>query len=85
MRWSLLRAYSFFSAGTGPTEKQRSQKMYHDFDHGLARERMVRMRTEVEHNRLEASLARAARSNEDSFTRRGTLARGAALVTALFR
>jgi hypothetical protein len=59
--------------------------MYHDFDHGLARERMVRMRTEVEHNRLKASLARAARSNEDSFTRRGTLARGAALVTALFR
>ena len=59
--------------------------MYHDFDHGLARERMVQMRREVEHNRLEASLARAARSNEDSFIRRGRVARGAALVTALFR
>ncbi len=75
----------FFSAGTYPTEKQRGLQMYHDFDHGLGRERMVQMRREVEHNRLEASLARAARSNEDSVTRRGRVARGAALVTALFR
>ncbi len=81
----LLRAYDTHSAGTYPTEKQRGLQMYHDFDHGLARERMVRIRTEVEHNRLEASLARAARSNEDSVTRKGRVARGAALVTALFR
>ena len=59
--------------------------MYHDFDYGLGKERMVQMRTEVEHNRLEARLAQAARSNENSVTRRGTVARGAALVTALFR
>jgi hypothetical protein len=85
MRWSLLGAYSYFSAGTYPTEKQRSVRMYHDFDHGLGRERMVQMRREVEHNRLGASLARAARSNEDSVTRRGRVARGAALVAALFR
>jgi len=59
--------------------------MYHDFDQGLGRERIVQMRTEVEHNRLKASLARAARSDEDSVSRRGRVARGAALVTALFR
>jgi hypothetical protein len=59
--------------------------MYHDFDRGLGRERMVQMRREVEHNRLEASLARAARSSEDSVSHRGRVARGAALVTALFR
>jgi hypothetical protein len=85
MRWSLLGAYSYFSAGTYPTEKQRSVQMYHDFDHRLGRERMVQMRTEIEHNRLEASLARAARSNEDSVNRRGRVARGAAFVTALLR
>jgi hypothetical protein len=59
--------------------------MYLDYDLGWSRQRATQIRSEVEHNRLEASLARAARSNEDSFTRRGTLARGAALVTALFR
>ena len=59
--------------------------MYHDFDHGLGRERMVQMRREVEHNRLEASLTRTARSNEDGVTRRGRVARGTALVTALLR
>ena len=81
----LLRAYSYFSAGTYPTEKKRGVQMYHDFDHGLARERMVQMRKTIEHNRLEASLARAALSNEVSVTRRGRVARGAALLTALFR
>ena len=38
--------------------------MFHpDFDHyGLAKERMAQMRKEVQHNRLEAGLAREARS-----------------------
>jgi hypothetical protein len=40
---------------------------------------------EVEHNRLEARLAKAARSNEDSVNRRGRVACGVALVMALFR
>ncbi len=51
----------------------------------LGRERMVQIHSEVEHNRLEASLARAARSSETSVSHRGRVARGAALLTALFR
>jgi hypothetical protein len=53
--------------------------MYQDFDYGLARERTARMREEVERNRLDARLARTARSEEDG------AARGVALATALFR
>jgi hypothetical protein len=59
--------------------------MYQDFDRGLARERVSQMRKEVEHNRLETRLTRAARSEGDGVARRGRVARGAALVTALFR
>ena len=58
--------------------------MYQDFDRGLARERTAQMREEVEHNRLDTRLARAARSEEGT-THRGRVARGVALVTALFR
>ncbi len=53
--------------------------------YGLGRERVAQIRKEVEHNRLEARLARAARSEEGNVTRQGRVARGAALVTALFR
>jgi len=56
--------------------------MYQDFDRGLARERTVQMRKEVEHNRLDARSARAARP--DGVAREGRVARGAALLTALF-
>jgi hypothetical protein len=59
--------------------------MYQDFDHGLARERTARMREEVEHNRLKARLVRTARSNGEGVPRGGRVARGAVLVTALFR
>ena len=59
--------------------------MYQDFDHGLARERTAQMRKEVEHNRLYARSARAARSDGEGVARRGRVARGAAHVTALFR
>jgi hypothetical protein len=59
--------------------------MYHDFDYGLAREQTAQMRKEVEHNRLEARLARAARSDGGGVAREGRVARGAALLTALFR
>ena len=58
--------------------------MYQDFDHGLVRERTAQMRKEVEHNRLDARLARAARSEGDGAARRGRVSRGAALVTVLF-
>jgi hypothetical protein len=59
--------------------------MYHDFDYGLARERVAQIRKEVEHNHLGARLARPAQSDEGNVTRRGRVARGAALFTALFR
>ena len=59
--------------------------MYQDFDNGLARQRTAQMRAEVSRNRLEARLARAAQSDGGDGTRRGKVARGAALVTALFR
>ncbi len=58
--------------------------MYQDFDHGLARERTAQMRKEVEHNRLDTRLARAARSESGGAARKGRGSRGAALVTALF-
>ena len=59
--------------------------MYQDFDRGLARERTARMRKEVDHYRLDARLARAARPDEGGVGSRGRVARGVALVTALFR
>jgi len=40
--------------------------LYHDLDYGLGKEWMVQMRKEVEHNRLEASLAKAASLSEDN-------------------
>jgi hypothetical protein len=59
--------------------------MYLDFDNGLARDRAARMRGEVERNRLGARSARAARSDGGGAVARGKVARGAAIVTALFR
>jgi hypothetical protein len=38
--------------------------LYHDLDYGLGKERVVQMRKEVEHNRLEARLAKASLSEE---------------------
>jgi hypothetical protein len=45
----------------------------------LGRERIAQIHREVERNRLDARLARTARSEEDG------AARGVALATALFR
>ena len=59
--------------------------LYHELDYRLGKERVVQMRKEVEHNRLEASLAKAASLSEEAVLRRGRLTRGIALVTALFR
>ena len=80
-------------AGTYPTGMERgSQMLHHDFDFGSSRERVAQMRTEVEHNRLEARLAKAHSSRgggrlevEEVVPRRGRVARGAAVVAALFR
>ena len=56
-----VRGYSCFSAGTFPTEMERGAQMYQGFEQELARERVAQIRTEVEHNRLEARLAKEAR------------------------
>ena len=79
-----MQGYSCFSAGTFPTEMERGAQMYQGFEQELARERVAQMRKEVDGDRL-ARLARASRSNEDGVARRGRVARGAALLTALFR
>ncbi len=58
--------------------------MYTGIEHGLARERASQIRAEVWRNRLGARSARVGRTGEDSAARRGRVARGAALVSALF-
>ena len=83
---SLQRAYSCLSVGRCPTDKEREERMlYHDLDYGLGKERVVQMRKEIEHNRLEASLTKATRLSEEAVLRRGRLTRGTTFVTALFR
>jgi hypothetical protein len=77
-----FRDYSCSSAGTHPTDTARSQTMLHQ---ELGRERRAQIHREVEHYRLDARLAKAARSDEVGATRRGRVARGVAIVTALFR
>ena len=75
--------------------------LHPDFDYGLGKERVVQMRKEVEHNRLEARLtredrlakvaslseqARLAKARfDEAVLHRGMLTRGTSLVTALFR
>ena len=65
--------------------------LHYDFDFGRGKEQMVEMRKEVEHNRLEARLAKA-RLRKDAGglaeiipPKKGVAARGAAVVLALFR
>ena len=79
------RIYSCVNVGRCLTDKERDEQMlYHELDYGLGKERVLQMRKEVEHNRLEARLAKASLS-EEAVLRRGRLTRGIALVTALFR
>ena len=62
MRPGASHSYSCFRAGTFPTEKERGEGMLHpNFERELARERVTRMRAEVERNRLDARSAREAR------------------------
>ncbi len=51
----------------------------------LGRERMVQIRTEVEHNRLESRLGKAGGSEKGVSRRRGMAARSAAALMSLFR
>ncbi len=67
-----------------PGREGRGAFMYLDFDNGLARERAAQMRMEVARNRLESRSATAARSDVNGGARRGRVARGAAILAALF-
>ena len=62
MRHGSSHRYTCYMAGTLPAGKERGGGMLHpNFERELARERVAQMRTEVEHNRLEARSAREAR------------------------
>ena len=50
----------------------------------LGRERMIQIRTEVEHTRLESRLGKGGNS-EKGVSRRGMAARSAAVFMSLFR
>ena len=51
----------------------------------LGRERMVQIRNEVEHNRLESRLSKGGGLEQDGSRRRGMAARSAAVLMSLFR
>ena len=55
-----------------------------DFDNGLARERGAQVRAEVARDRLGARVGRDVGPEADGGIRGGGVARGAALVRALF-
>jgi hypothetical protein len=74
-------SYSCSSAGAHPTRRARSQTMLHQ---ELGRERMVQLRTEIEHNRLESRLGKGG-GLEKGVPRRGMAARSAAVFMSLFR
>jgi hypothetical protein len=51
----------------------------------LGRERMVQIRSEVEHNRLESRLNKGGGPEKGVSRRRSVVARSAAVLTSLFR
>ena len=70
------RNYSCLSAGTFPTEQERGEGMLHPYlERELGRERVVQLRTEVAHDRLEARLMR-----EDRLARAASLSEEARLA-----
>jgi hypothetical protein len=77
----VLRPYSYFSAGTRPTNKKRSEKMFYgDYSYELAKERMETSIKAHEHDRLVKELRLARKGS-----RSGVVARSSALVMTLFR
>ncbi len=64
-----------------PDHESEERAMLHQ---ELGRERMVQIRTEVEHNRLESCLSKGG-GPEKGVSRRGVAARSAAVFMSLFR
>jgi hypothetical protein len=80
----VLRPYSYFSAGTCPTNKKRSEKMFYgDYSYELAKERMETSIKAHEHDRLVKVVKELRLAREGS--RSGVVARSSALVMTLFR
>ena len=81
MYWGVLRAYSYFSAGIGPTNKERSEKMFYgNYSYDLAKERMETAIRDHERDNLVKQL-RLARKDSSS----GFVARSGVLIMSLFR
>ena len=77
----MLRVYSSYRAGTCPTKKERSEKMFSgDYSYELAKERMESAIRAREHDQLVKEL-RLARKDPRS----GLVARSSALLMTLFR
>jgi hypothetical protein len=71
---------------TRSTDEERSETMFYGgYDYQLGNDRMEQARTEIERNRLEASLAKGTRLEEATETRRSAVSRGTALIAALLR
>jgi len=91
MWWNPDSAYSSIKeAGTGPGNKDGSEKMNAQLDFELSRMGAQEMRTEIRRNRLESGLADARRAKdalpeEIGLPSRGMAARAMAVVIALFR
>jgi hypothetical protein len=64
-----------------PDQESEERAMLHQ---ELGRERMVQIRNEVEHNRLESRLGKSG-GLEKGVSRRGVAARSAAVFMSLFR
>lgn len=58
---------------------------YGGHDYQLGRDRIEQMRTEVQQNRLEASLTRDDRLQKTGHAHRSMVARGTALIATLLR
>ena len=81
MRWGVLSGYSSYEAGTCPTKKERSEKMFHgDYSYEWAKERMETAIRDHEHDQLVKQLRLARKGH-----RSGLVARSAALIMTLFR
>jgi hypothetical protein len=77
----VLRAYSSYRAGTCPTKKERSEKMFSgDYSYELAKERMETAIRAREHGQLVKELRLARKGPRASL-----VARTSALIMTLFR
>ena len=81
MRRGVPRAYSYVTAGTGPTKKESSEKMFYgDYSYEMTKERIEAAIRAHEHDQLVKQLRLARKGPRD-----GVVARTGALVMTMFR